>query len=90
MASRLKPELVTPLVTYPCSEQCEASGDIISAGAGFYSAVKIVESKGVRFGTEQEVTSEMIAAKYRDITNMEGSTSFQDAQEQFASVPNNY
>jgi len=28
----------------------------------------------------------MIAAKYRAITNMEGSSSFNDAQEQFASV----
>jgi len=90
IASRLKPELVTPLVAYLCSEQCEASGDIISAGAGSYSAVKIVESKGVRFGTEEEVTSEMIAAEYRDITKMEGATSFDDAQEQFASVLTRY
>jgi len=86
VASRLKPELVTPLVAYLCSELCEASGDIISAGAGSYSAVKIVESKCVRFGTEQEITPEMIAAKYREITKMEGATSFNDAQEQFASV----
>ncbi|MGH9907665.1 MAG: SDR family NAD(P)-dependent oxidoreductase [Pyrinomonadaceae bacterium] len=86
IASRLKPELVTPLVAYVCSEQCEASGDIISAGAGSYSAVKIVESKGVRFGAEEEITPEMIASKYRDITNMEGASSFNDAQEEFASV----
>ncbi len=86
MASRLKPELVAPLVAYLCSEQCEASGDIISAGAGSYNAVKIVESKGVRFGTEQEITPEMIAAKYRDIGNLEGATFFNDAQEEFAFV----
>ncbi|MGH9944027.1 MAG: SDR family oxidoreductase [Pyrinomonadaceae bacterium] len=86
MRRRLKPELVTPLVAYLCSEQCEASGDIISAGAGSYSAVKIVESKGVRFGTEQEITPELIAAKYREMTNLEGAASFNDAQEEFASV----
>jgi NAD(P)-dependent dehydrogenase (short-subunit alcohol dehydrogenase family) len=86
IASRLKPELVTPLVAYLCSEQCEASGDIISAGAGSYSAVKIVESTGVRFGTENEITPEMIEARYAEITNMEGATSFNDAQEQFASL----
>jgi NAD(P)-dependent dehydrogenase (short-subunit alcohol dehydrogenase family) len=86
MRRRLKPELVTPVVAYLCSEQCEASGDIISAGAGFYSAVKIVESNGVRFGNGEEVTSEMIAAEYRNITRMDGATSFNDAQDQFASV----
>ncbi len=86
MASRLKPELVTPVVAYLCSEQCEASGDIISAGAGSCCAVKIVESKGVRFGTEHELTPEMIAAQYCEITNMEGATSFPNAQDQFVSV----
>ncbi len=86
MRRRLKPELLAPVVTYLCSEHCEVSGDIISAGAGFYSAVKIVESQGVRFGTEQEITPEMIGAKYREITNPEGATSFNDAQEEFASV----
>ena len=86
IASRLKPELVTPAVAYLCSEQCEVSGDIISAGAGSYSAVKIVESKGVRFGTDQETTPEMIAARYREITNMDAAISFNDAQEQFASL----
>lgn len=81
---------MTPLVAYLCSEQCEASGDILSAGAGSYSAVKIVESKGVRFGTEQEVTQEMIAARYGKITNMEGASSFNDAEEEFASVLTGY
>ena len=90
IASRLKPELVTPLVTYLCSEQCKVSGDIISAGAGAYSAVKIVESKGVRFGSEQEITPQMIAASYDEITNMEAASSFNDAQEQFASVLGSY
>jgi NAD(P)-dependent dehydrogenase (short-subunit alcohol dehydrogenase family) len=89
-ASRLKLEFVTPLVAYLCSEQCEASGDIIAAGAGSYSAVKIIESKGVRFETRQEINSEMIAAKYGEIRNMEGASSFNDAQEQFASVLTSY
>jgi len=86
IALRLKPELVTPVVAYLCSEQCEASGDIISAGAGSYSAIKIVESKGVRFGAEEEITPEMIAVMYRDLTKMEGATSFNDAHEAFDSV----
>ena len=86
IASRLKPELVTPLVAYLCSEQCSVSGDIISAGAGSYRMVKIVESKGVRFGAEQELTPEIIEARYGEIADMEGSISFHDAQEQFASV----
>lgn len=87
IALRLKPELVTPIVAYLCSDQCEASGDIISAGAGSYSAVKIVEGEGVRFGTEHEITPEMIAVKYREITNMERARSFNDAHEQLETLP---
>ena len=33
----LKPEYVSQAVAYLCSETCTATGDIISAGAGFYA-----------------------------------------------------
>jgi hypothetical protein len=78
--------MVSPVVAYLCSEYCRTSGDIISAGAGSYSAVRIVETKGLRFRTEQEITPEMIAERYNDIVDMESANSFSNAQEEFASI----
>ncbi len=77
--------MVTPIVAYLCNEYCRTSGDIISAGAGSYSAVRIVETKGLRFRTEQEFTPEIIAVRYNDIVNMGTANSFSNAQEEFAS-----
>ena len=78
----LKPELVTSLVAYLCSEQCQTSGDVISAGGGYYAKVQIVEGLGIRFDPEEEVSPEKIAEKYIEITNMEGAVSFKSTQDE--------
>src|SRR5438445_1309798 len=43
---RLKPELVSPVVAYLCSEECPVSGNIFTAGGGYIRRAAIVESKG--------------------------------------------
>src|SRR5207244_5655594 len=43
---RLKPELVSPVVAYLCSEDCQVSGNIFTAGGGYIGRAAIVESKG--------------------------------------------
>jgi NAD(P)-dependent dehydrogenase (short-subunit alcohol dehydrogenase family) len=86
LMAKLKPELVTAAVAYLCSEQCQASGDIISAGAGFYSAARMVEGKGVRFDLKEPVTPEMVAARYDEITDMSGAVSYQNASEEMMAM----
>ena len=83
---RLKPELVTPAVLYLCSEECMSSGDIICAGAGYYAGARMVEGKGVRLSENKEVSPEMIAERYEEITNMENALSFQNASEELATM----
>lgn len=78
----LKTELVAALVAYLCSEQCTVSGEIISAGGGYFAKVQMVESKGVCFDPREEVTPEMIAERFGDITNMEGAVHFSSAMEE--------
>ena len=84
LASALKPEHVTPLVAYLCSEACQTSGDILCAGGGFFARAQIVESAGVRFDREERVTPEVIAEKYAAILNMAGAQPFQDTKEELA------
>lgn len=76
----LGPELVTPLVAYMCSDKCQTSGDIISAGGGFYAKVQIVEGPGVRFDIGEEIVPETIAKRYAEITNMQGAVPFKSAK----------
>ncbi|MBN2515270.1 MAG: SDR family oxidoreductase [Deltaproteobacteria bacterium] len=78
----LKTEHVATLVAYLCSDQCTVSGEIISAGGGYFAKVQIIEGKGVCFDPREEVTPEMIAERYDDITNMEGAKHYSSAMEE--------
>jgi hypothetical protein len=72
----LKPEYVTAAVAWLCSEQCSATGDIIAAGAGRFAKAQIVESPGICFPPNQEVTPEMVAENYAGICDMTGAQAF--------------
>jgi putative sterol carrier protein len=49
-AEQLDPELVTPLVIYLCSEQCDDTGMILNAGMGFFSRAGVVSGFGAWLG----------------------------------------
>jgi NAD(P)-dependent dehydrogenase (short-subunit alcohol dehydrogenase family) len=72
----MRPELVAAMVAYLASEQCTTTGNVISAGAGHYAKVEMRQAAGVRFLPETEVTSEMIAGRYGEISDMTGSKAF--------------
>jgi len=57
----MRPELVSPAVAWMASEQCNVSGEIFGANAGFYKRVKYIESEGVQFDPTKPVTPEMFA-----------------------------
>ena len=78
----LKPDFVASLVAYLCSDQCSTSGDIISAGGGYYAKVQVVEGRGIRFDAAEEVSPETLAEKYDDITNMEGAVPFKSTRDE--------
>ena len=84
--SFLKPEMVTPLVAYFCSNECQTTGDIISAGGGYYAKIQMVEGKGVRLPPESQTTPEIIAKRYAEIRNMESVTGSDSAQDNMMAV----
>ena len=45
---KLKPEYVSPMVAYLCSEQCQRTGDIWSAGGGTFARIEYREAEGLR------------------------------------------
>ena len=70
---QIKPEYVTPAVTYMVSEDAP-TGVIIAAGAGVFTRVMIHETKGVYLGTGDELTAENIESSWDQISDMEDAT----------------
>ena len=66
----LRPELVTAMVAYLCSDQCRTTGDILAAGGGYYSKAQMLEGTGVRLNPAEEITAETIAEQFARITDM--------------------
>jgi NAD(P)-dependent dehydrogenase (short-subunit alcohol dehydrogenase family) len=82
----LKPEYVSQAVAYLCSEACMATGDIISAGAGFYAKMQVMESEGMFFGVDARVSIEDIAANYARITDMSKPGGFASSMDEVAHI----
>ena len=70
---QIKPDFVTPAVTYMVSEDAP-TGVIIAAGAGVFTRVMIHETKGVYLGTGDEMTAEGIEANWDQISDMTDAT----------------
>lgn len=82
VVDQLKPEFVSPLAAYLVSEQCELSGTMMVAGAGYFSRAAVVEAPGYFFDSPAEVTVDDIAAKLSDITALEGAAEYDSATAQ--------
>jgi NAD(P)-dependent dehydrogenase (short-subunit alcohol dehydrogenase family) len=70
VAAFMRPELVSPAVAWLASEQCNISGEIIGANAGYYKRVKYIESEGVQFNPTEPVTPEMFAEALPQIMDL--------------------
>jgi len=73
---RLKPELVSPVVAYLVSEECQVSGNIFTAGGGYVGRAAIVESKGQIF---PHISIEDVRDNLAKITDMSGAEEFTNA-----------
>ncbi len=80
LAEKLKPEFVVPLVVYLCSEQCQETGQVFNAGAGYFNRVSIVASPGLVVGQGETPPSvEDIHREFEAIGDMAGAQEFRDA-----------
>jgi NAD(P)-dependent dehydrogenase (short-subunit alcohol dehydrogenase family) len=73
---KLKPEFVSPVVAYLCSEECEVSGNILTAGGGYVGRAAIVESKGAVL---PDISIEAVRDNFAKICDMSGAEEFTNA-----------
>lgn len=83
---KVKPEFVAPIVGWLCSEKCEETAKMFSAGGGYFSRAAVVEGQGIVFDSEKEITIEMIIEKLDQIMTLEGAREFSSAMEQAGTV----
>ncbi len=66
----MKPEFVSPAVAWLASEQCDITGEIITAGGAGYARLQYYRSEGVQFDPLEPVTPEMVADAMPRILDM--------------------
>lgn len=86
LAPKMKPEYVTALVAWLCSEESHLAGEIIEAGMGYYSKVQIVEAPGHIFTGDEVPTPEQIRDHWGDISNMQGAQTYPGADDVIRAV----
>ena len=82
---KLKPEYVSPLVAYLCSEQCEETSGLFEVGAGSFFYLKWARSQGSTMKTD-DVSIEKVAenfSKIIDMTNAKPMGSIQESTMSF-------
>ncbi len=77
------PERVAAGVAWLASEACEVSGCILSAGAGYFSTVRIVEGTGVH-APANAITPEFVAAHWSRISDPAAARPFASAVDALA------
>ncbi|MCP3958376.1 MAG: SDR family NAD(P)-dependent oxidoreductase [bacterium] len=82
----IRPELVAAAVAYLASEQCQTSGDILVTAAGYFAKVQMVEAQGVTFEPDAEVTPEMVAERFGEITDMSAAVPHDTAMDAMKSL----
>jgi len=76
---KMKPEFVSPLVLYLCSEECAESGKIFNAGMGYYNRAAILTNAGVKLGEgDTPPTPEDVLDAMDRINDMAGAKEFSD------------
>jgi len=84
LVEKLKPDYVSPIVAYMCSEECTDSGIVFVAGAGYFSRAVMVEGPGTILDAKKGVSIEDIRDRLADIKKLEGAQPFNQSNDEIA------
>ncbi len=81
--NRSKPEFVSPLVLFLCSDRCPASGNIYNAGMGFFNRAAVVTGPGKMLAEDDQIpTPETVMANLKAISDLTGGKVYHDLNAQ--------
>ena len=86
---KLRPEFVSPLVMFLCSERCPVSGHIYNAGMGSFNRAAVVTGPGAVAGDPESIpTAEQVKDKLDQIQSLKDGKEYRELNEQVADVIN--
>jgi NAD(P)-dependent dehydrogenase (short-subunit alcohol dehydrogenase family) len=85
LLERASPRKVTAGVLFLASEACQDSGCILSAGGGYFAAVRVMEGEGVS-ASDEEVSPEFVAQAWPTLSALPGARGFANATEALAAI----
>ncbi len=89
VVEKLKPDYVAPIVAWLASEQCNVTGQLYMAGAGYFSRSAIVEGPGVFLDPDKDISIEAVMEKLPQIQSLEGGREYSSVTEQTMYVLSN-
>jgi len=85
LLAKLKPEFVSPLVLYLCSEQCPVTGATYNAGMGYFNRAAILTGPGAVVGDGKGIpTPEAVAESFAKIKSLDHGEEYPNATAAFS------
>jgi len=82
VSKRIKPEFNTPIVTYLCAEENQASGMMFTMSAGWFARSAMMSGTGVCIGdTKRAITAEEIKEQFDEIKSLERAEPYNQCSE---------
>ena len=82
LLAQMRPELVSPLVLYLCSDLCPVSGCIYNAGMGYFNRAALITGPGTIIASPQNrAIPEELAERWSELTSLDAGTLHDDAAE---------
>ena len=86
---KLKPEYVSPIVLYLCSDRCDASGNIYNAGMGVFNRAAVVTGPGTVFGdADSRPTIEDVSVGFDKISSLKDGKEYNELNEAVGDIIN--
>jgi len=89
LINMLKPEYVSPLVAYLCSDQCTETGSLYEVGAGCIHRLQWLRSVGVMLPLKEGIKIEDVAKNFEKINDMTNAKVFRTIGESSMSIMGN-
>jgi NAD(P)-dependent dehydrogenase (short-subunit alcohol dehydrogenase family)/acyl dehydratase/putative sterol carrier protein len=87
LLAKMRPELVSPLVLYLCSDLCPVSGHIYNAGMGYFNRAAMITGSGITLPSQgAQAEPELLTDRWQDLMALDAGTLHPDAADMLVTM----